>query len=356
MNQFDARSSDGEEPAGMLNRRTFMARGALLGAASLLPATSLMAGTTRSKEPDAHGDAAVLRFLAAAEIIETDLWQQYAELASGNPDFKNALLQIDNDMVAYVGENTEDERSHATFLNAFLASEHKQTISLDEFRTLPSSTATGAMQVMRITNLMQLNVDTSCYTRYRANLNPDFGDTPPQIINIVDRPGIPLHDGYTANEIQAIANTAAFHFGMIEQGGSSLYDAMSAKAHFSDTLRIITNIGGTEVAHFAIWNDKAGSVPPVDSGDGLVFPDLTKNTTFRNNQVMPKPCRFLRADLPICSVIRPTASPAVTALLLIVLPPPLYTLGDNAIPIQFNWAWFDAASSTASPMISCCDR
>ena len=159
---------------------------------------------------------------------------------------------------------------------------------------------------------MQLNVDTSWYTRYRSNSNPDLGDDPPQILDIHNRPAIPVLNSYTSNQIQAIANTAAFHFAMIEQGGSSLYDAMAQKISRLKSLRIVTNIGGTEVAHFSIWNDKAGSVPAVNSGDGLVFPDLSLNPTFKNNQVFPKPCKFIQG-LPACSVIRPTAFPAVSA-------------------------------------------
>jgi hypothetical protein len=160
---------------------------------------------------------------------------------------------------------------------------------------------------------MHLNVDTSWYTRYRSAGNPDFGDTFPQIVNIVNRSGIPLQDHYSNNQIQAIANTAALHFAMIEQGGTSLYDVMSLKTSDLLVLRIVTSIGGTEVAHFEIWNDKAGDIPAVDSGDGLIFPDLSANEQFPNNQVMPLPCKFISANLPLCSVMRPTNFPMVSA-------------------------------------------
>jgi hypothetical protein len=112
---------------------------------------------------------------------------------------------------------------------------------------------------------------------------------------------------YTSDQIQAIANTAAFHFAMIEQGGSSLYDALSLKCSSLLALRIVTSIEGSEVAHFEIWNDKAGDAPPVDSGDGLVFPDLNLNPATTTNLVMPKPCKFISDDLPLCSIIRPTS-------------------------------------------------
>ncbi len=91
------------------------------------------------------------------------------------------------------------------------------------------------------------------------------------------------------------------------QAGSSLYDALSLKCSSLLALRIVTSIGGTEVAHLEIWNDKAGDAPPVDSGDGLVFPDLNQNPATTTNVVMPRPCKFISADLPLCSIIRPTA-------------------------------------------------
>ena len=219
-----------------------------------------------------------------------------------------ALQNIDTDMPTYVTQNTNDEFSHASFLNAFLMAAHQAPVNLDAFRTLPSSQATGAQQTGRLTSLMHLNVDTSWYLRYRSSANPDFGATFGQVFDIVDRPGIPLHDGYTANQIQAIADTAAFHFGMIEQGGTSLYPAMSVKTTSRVALRVVTNIGPTEALHFMLWNEKAGSIPPVDSGDGLVFtapPEPAK--------IFPTPCTFLDQTLPLCSVVRPTSPANVNA-------------------------------------------
>jgi hypothetical protein len=43
-----------------------------------------------------------------------------------------------------------------------------RAVNLDEFRTLPSSKATGATQIGRLTNLRSLDVDTSWYVRYRS--------------------------------------------------------------------------------------------------------------------------------------------------------------------------------------------
>jgi hypothetical protein len=94
-----------------------------------------------------RGAAAILRFLAAAELIESDLWNQYNELGGvngGNPAYIPALDNLDGDMPQYISDNTDDELSHSAFLNAYLKSEGAQPVNLDAFRTLPSSQATGA--------------------------------------------------------------------------------------------------------------------------------------------------------------------------------------------------------------------
>ena len=266
-------------------------------------------------------DADILRFLAAAEIIETDLWQQYADFVLVDSPYTDALEAIDDDMPTYTVQNTNDEFSHQSFLNAFLVKHHKQPVDLEPFRTLTGSPV-APTQIKRLTNLQHLNVDTSWFLRYRSQGNPDFGDTFGQAVMINNRPAIPVQDQslYTADQMQAIANTAAFHFATIEQGGSSLYDALSLNCTSLLALRILASIGGSEVVHFAIWNDKAGDAPPVDSGDGLVFPDLNLNPASTTSLVMPRPCKFIDADLPLCSIIRPTSPPlagavaAVTAL------------------------------------------
>jgi len=270
-----------------------------------------------------HGDAAILRFLAAAEILETDFWKQYTELAANNPPYHEALSNLDEDMDQYISDNTDDEVSHAEFINAYLVAHGATPVNLEPFRTLPSSPATGANQVGRLTNLTGLNVDTSWWLRYRSSGNPDFGDTFPQLIEINNRPTIPLQDNHTADEIQAIANSAAFHFAAIEQGGASLYATLLTKASHSDTIRIIAGIGGVEVNHFAVWHDKAGNAPAV-SIPGLVFPDLESfdgDESKQKNLIFPEPCKFISADLPLCSVVRPTtkrnagAMAATTALI-----------------------------------------
>jgi len=144
------------------------------------------------------GDVAILQFLAAAELIETDLWQQYAELGGVTAGTQNpyqlALQQLDGDGSQYITSNTLDENSHALFLNAYLESKGAAPVNLNKFRTLPSSQATGAKNIGRLTNLMNLNVDLSWYTRYRSSQNPDFGTHFKGPFVIKNEPAIPLND------------------------------------------------------------------------------------------------------------------------------------------------------------------
>jgi hypothetical protein len=233
-------------------------------------------------------------------------------------------------MNQYIHDNTDDEITHFTFLNAYLASKGAEPVNLDPFRTLPSSQATGAQQIGRLTNLMQLTVDTSWWTRYRSdNKNPDFGDTFPQAIvglSTGQFPAIPRNDADLTppDHLQAIANTAGFHFGFIEQGGTSLYPSLAQRVTHNETLRILLSIGPTEAMHFQTWHDKAGNAPPLtDPTNGLVFPDLNSppfgGEEFQTNLIMPEPTIFLYRAFPIVSIIRPTetdgaAMAAVNAL------------------------------------------
>jgi hypothetical protein len=230
--------------------------------------------------------------------------------------YQAAFMNLDPDGPQYVSSNTGDEQSHAEFLNAYLISIGADPVDLDAFRTLPSSQAKGAQQIGRLTNLMNLTVDTSWYTRYRSPLNPDLGATFPQAIDLVNVPGIPLTDAdfEPGHHIQAIANTAAFHFGTIERGGSTLYSAFVQKATNLQVLQILVSIGGDEVAHFLEWVDFAGNgvQPPVapftDPVSGLTFPnfDKTFNPALQTNLIFPVPCEFISPNLPHCAVIRPT--------------------------------------------------
>ncbi len=313
------------------SRRSLLLKGLAVGGAGALGAGLLTNGVPAfAKERSAgitQGDVAILRFLAAIEILETDLWQQYNELG-GIPDsevpggtasapYVNALQQLDGDMSQYIHDNTEDEISHFTFINAFLASIGADSVNLDHFRNIPSSKATGARQIGRLTNLMELTVDTSWWTRYRSrNKNPDFGDTFAQAIPGLSKgrfPAIPRNDGdlAPADHIQAIANTAGFHFGFIEQGGSSLYPTLAQGVTNLEVLRVLLSIGPVETAHFQTWHDKAGNAKILtDPTNGLVFPDLNNppfgGEDFQTNLIMPEPTIFLSRDLPAVSIIRPT--------------------------------------------------
>lgn len=311
----EAQSFGGLLPAPHpMARRSFL-RSLGLGAALMTPIAGALTGVARganlgSGNALSNSDADILRFLAAAELIEADLWQQYAELANGNDAYMTAVSAIDGDFPRYIADNTDDELSHAAFINAYLAAMGAQPVNLDAFRTLPSSQATGAQQIGRLTNLMNLTVDTSWWIRYRSPKNPDFGAKFPQLIKIVNRPTIPNRDYPVGSDaIQAIANSAAFHFGTIEQGGSSLYTSMAELASDLTVLRIVTSIAGSEVFHFAIWDDTAGNVPAVRV-PGLIFPDIA--TVFEGDPlrqkdlIMPEPCAFIDASLPLCSVIRPS--------------------------------------------------
>ena len=325
-----------------VRRRSFLKGLGVVGAA--LSAGSLLTGEAEAQDRSGIitvGDVAILRFLAAAEILETDLWQQYNELGgiqdsevpggSRSPLYTKALEVLDGDMPQYIHDNTEDEMTHELFINAYLVSKGAEPVNLEQFRTLPSSQATGAQQIGRLTNLMQLSVDTTWFTRYRSRTgNPDLGDTFPQAIPSIatgQHPAIPRTDDdvqpdpskphHISDLTQAIANTAGFHFATIEQGGTSLYPKLAQRVTSLEVLRIVLSIGGTEISHFQTWSDKAGNSPPlsvVDPVTGLTvtFPDLNAppfgGEDFQTNLIMPEPTAFLNRKLPACSIIRPTAT------------------------------------------------
>jgi len=318
-----------EQSPDATSRRSFLLKGAAVGAASLgagglllEPAEAL--AKARPKGGLTKGDVAILRFLAAAELIETDLWQQYNELAgiqdsevpggTGNPDYAEAVAVLDEDMDQYIHDNTDDEISHAAFINAYLKAHGAEPVNLSKFRDLPSSKATGAQQIGRLTNLMELTVDTSFWTRYRSDSqNPDFGNKLPQAVPGLAAgrfPAIPRSDEDLSpgDHLQAIANTAGFHFCFIEQGGTSLYAQLAQRVAGPEVLRILLSIGPTEAMHFQTWHDKAGNAPPLtDPTNGLVFPDLNADgESTQTNLIMPEPTIFLQRKFPIVSIIRPT--------------------------------------------------
>jgi Ferritin-like domain len=290
-------------------RRRFLglAGSAAVGLASL-PAASVPAAAAGGGRPSKR-DVAILRFLAAAELVETDLWQQYAELAVGNPAYMEALEAIDDDLPVYTVDITEDELSHAEFINAYLASIGEHPVNLDRFRTIIPPAVTGLRSIGRLTNLTDLTVDTSYFTRYQSTENPDFGATFPQIATIREQPAIPTSNGLDDDTLGGIARVAAFHFASVEQGGTSLYDQFVPFVKSKKVLRIVSSIYATEAIHYAIFRDSLTGVTAFRSGNGkLVVPDLTEGKE-ESAHVMPKRCDFLDKSFPTCSVIRPS-SPA----------------------------------------------
>jgi len=320
----------------LIARRSFLRRLGL-GAVAVAPGVGLLASASKALATQggglSQGDTAILQFLAAAEIIETDLWQQYNELGgqdAAETGYRASLEILDGDQPQYISDNTDDEMSHVSFLNAYLHSKGKQGVNFDQFRTLPSSQASGAQQIGRLTNLTQLTIDTSWWTRYRSKTNPDLGATFPNAVpslatglhTAIPRNNAELGDpNNPSDHVKAIAFTAGFHFAFIEQGGTSLYAAMAQKATSAEVLRVILGIGGSEVMHFQTWQDKAGNATPLTDHDPInnsdvTFVDLTTGQpeTLQANLIMPEPCDFISKSLPKCSVIRPISNSVVSAM------------------------------------------
>jgi hypothetical protein len=335
-NSHVGRSPAAERPSGGLaagawrgptSRRSFLA-GAGAGALGLSLLADVSAASANPPKLT-KGDEALLRFPAALETLEADFWRQYNELGgvqdgevpggSGNPAYTAALSKLDADMPQYVHDNTDDEITHFVFLNAYLESRGGRPVDLEPFRKLPSSTATGAQQILRLTNLMRLTVDTSWWTRYRSSTgNPDLGDSFPQAVPGLfagEFPAIPRSDAdlTPGDHLQAIANTAGFHFATIEQGGTSLYPSLAQRANDPEVLRVLLSIGPTETMHFQTWSDKAGNAPPItDPTNGLTFPDLSSaGEDLKANLIMPEPTFFLSRKFPPVSIIRPTETDGV---------------------------------------------
>jgi len=344
----------------LYHRRSFL-RSVGIGAMALAPAAALLSGARKASAQSSganltQGDAAILRFLAAAEILESDLWEQYWELGGlafgehvdiprgespphfngGNAAYTTALEILDGDMPQYITDNTDDEFSHQAFIRAYLVSRGASTADIDllaglTFRTLPGSTATGSSGKLRLTNLTQLTIDTSFWGRYRSDSNnPDlnaaahFAQAVPSLNNGLHT-AIPRTnaDSNNANLITAIAFTAGFHFAFIEQGGTSLYPSLAQRVTDPEVLRILLSIGPTETMHFQTWQDKAGNAntnpngppgnPPFTVHDPVnnstvTFFDLHFNRpqTLQANLIMPEPCPFLSRSFPHCSIIRPS--------------------------------------------------
>jgi hypothetical protein len=358
------------------DRRTFLRYGAVgAGAAALAAGTFPVEARTIARAFDQHeddgaritrSDIAILMFLSALEQVEADLWIQYAELGGPTPavpssiglspidlelngkaittglapNYITALQVLDTDMPQYIADNTDDEISHHRFLNNYLASKGAKPIDLSAFAILPPSQVTGVPQNGRLTNLKQLTVDTTWWTRYRsATQNPDLRGTFENAVPDLAKgqhPAIPLSDadltlnsdGTIPNHLQAIASTAGFHFAFIEQGGSSLYPALAQKVTNLEVLRVLLSIGGSEIMHFQVWHDKAGNAPNISDGN-LTFPDLNggidPNTgkggaadLFQTNLIMPEPTVFLDAKLGPVAIVRPTSDAQAGAVAAVV--------------------------------------
>ena len=317
----------------VIERRSFL-KGVGRAGIAAVPGSALLVSEAAARDNHrlTDGDVAILRFLAAAELIESDLWAQYTELGGvpsdgespgvpsggGNTPYVKALQgSIDGDMPQYITDNTDDEFSHAAFLNAYLMAHGEDQVNLDEFRTLPSSQADGALNKGRLTNLMALNVDTSWYSAVSQHQQPRFRRVVRPASEDHQPPAIPTSNNDTndPSRIQAIANTAAFHFAFIEQGGSSLYTTLLQQASGVEVLRIVASIGGVEVDHFSLWHDKVSTAvaPPnnvTDPVTKLTFPDLSSSTDehVQTNLILPEPTTFISTSLPLCSVIRPSST------------------------------------------------
>lgn len=340
INHLDTKDSSTTTESGQLTnsvpapnhlaRRSFLRRLGL-GAALLAPGAALFSASGRAlaagkgSQKLTRGDVAILQLLAAAEIIEADLWQQYNELGgndSPESGYRAGLEILDGDQPQYISDNTDDENSHAAFLNAYLKSKGEQQVDLSHFKTLAPSQVSFVPQTPRLTNLKQLSVDTSWWTRYRSTTNPDFGATFPNAVpslntgqhTAIPRSNAELDDpNNPSDHIKAIAFTAGFHFGYIEQGGTSLYATLAQKVTSLEVLRILISIGGSEIMHFQTWQDKAGNATPLTDFDpvnnsSVTFEDLTTGQpeTLQSNLIMPEPCEFISPSLPACAIIRPS--------------------------------------------------
>jgi hypothetical protein len=145
-------------------------------------------------------------------------------------------------------------------------------------------------------------------------------------------PGIPRTNAdYNLANIQAIANIAAFHFGFIEQGGSSLYATLSQKVSSAEVLKITLSIGGDEICNFLEWVDFSGNsvqppLAPLAAANALPeFPNFDVSSTMpgpvspllQTNLIFPVPCEFINSNLPPCAVIRPTSAGQIDAVGLV---------------------------------------
>jgi hypothetical protein len=213
-----------------------------------------------------HGELAILRFLAAIELIESDLWQQYEELGGvifGTPNaYQFALQSLNHEIPQYITNTAIDEIGHSNFINALLESEDAESVHLDQFRNLRASSAKGALNVGRMTNLMHLELDNSWYIRYHYRVHPELNVPSARPVRIVNGKGLPSSEADFADpfHICAIAKTTALHLAYMEHVISNVYSSFIQKVKRTTLLKILFGIAGNETAHFLGWIDIARGV------------------------------------------------------------------------------------------------
>ena len=342
---------EGHMFSGGRTRRSFLKNGTVAGAATV--GAGLLAGKALAfdreddnRVPITRGDIAILRFLQALEQVEEDLWRQYAELGGtqdnefsgltgGNAAFTQALQLLDGDMPQYIHDNTDDEISHTTFLGNYLEAKGAGAADRASVRLQDRSD---------LTNLTQLTIDTSFWSRYRSVTNPDFDPNAPfqqavPSLSVLQHTAIPRSNDDTngsvinlgdptqstlTDHLKAIAFTAGFHFAFIEQGGTSLYPTLAQHVTNLEVLRILLSIGPSETMHFQTWQDKAGNATPLTDFDpvnnstvtfttlsaaqGETNPESLNGDTLQSNLIMPEPTHFLDQKFGPVAIIRPTST------------------------------------------------
>ena len=302
-----------------VDRRSFLKRLGLAGAAAPLGATLLSGGApavARAQSAPAgytQGDLAILRFLAMAELLGQDLFGQFAEVAVGNKPFQAALQRINFDLPNYLKQTARDEATHAVFVNAYLQRIGQAPVNLDAFRTLPGSQATGSSRALRLTNLTALSPDTSFYNRFRKNVNPDFGPDAEQIATIINQPGIPVDDSVSAAGLDVAAHTAAFYFPFQSQGEVGLYGSFMPKITNPEVSQIFAGIRPIEGVHLDIAQAALVTSPGLIAGGNAQFPDLLNRHNYAR-KLSPGPTTFISGDLPAVAVARPSSTAVIGAV------------------------------------------
>jgi hypothetical protein len=264
-------------------------------------------------------DIAILRFLSALELIESDVWQQYEELGGvklGSQDpYRLALQSLDDNLSHFITSCALDEISHTTYLTLYLESEGVDPVNLDRYRTLRGSRAAGALNFGQLTNLQHLNLDLGVWAA------PSSGESrwkdrylTPDADRIIGLQSIPSTDAdlEEPSEVRVIAKTALLHFGYLENLVSKLYVSLSQRIRRVKILEVTFGIGGNEIAHYHASLDLARNVI---QGSQFLMDDSERSTAGRPVASSPyflereRPTRSLHgAAGPDESVRRPAGS------------------------------------------------